>query len=103
MRSIFTGPSLSERVHSWVAFLSTFCILENLANGITANIGFSATQKDNLASNIFNGKSTIVNQFEIENVFNDNKKMYIFGNQNFNATGKIKVTIELVRKNISDW
>ena len=78
-------------------------ILENLANGITATIGFSTTQKDNLASNIFNGKSTIVNQFDIENVFNDNKKMYIFGNQNFNATGKIKVTIELVRKNISDW
>ncbi|WP_157486433.1 hypothetical protein [Maribacter forsetii] len=78
-------------------------VLEELAEGTKASIGFSTTQKDNLAANILSAKSTTTNVFNDEAVLNESQNIYFFSNQDFKNTGEIKVTIELSRKSVSDW
>ena len=78
-------------------------VLDELAEGTIASIGFSTTQKDNLAANILSAKSTTTNIFNDEVVLNESQNIYFFGNQDFKNTGEVKVTIELTRKSVSDW
>lgn len=78
-------------------------VLDELAEGTIASIGFSTTQKDNLAANILSAKSTTTNIFNDETVLNESQNIYFFSNQDFKNTGEIKVTLELTRKSVSDW
>ena len=73
--------------------------IENLHPGIKVSIGTSGTQKDDLLATVSNTSGKISNSINELNAVNTNRSIYLFSNGDFQNTGKIEVTLELIRIN----
>jgi len=71
--------------------------LESLSTGVEVTIGTSTLLKDNLMGNVSKTSGLVTKLVNEVIADSGDRTVYLFGNNNFQNTGKIEVVLELVR------
>jgi hypothetical protein len=71
--------------------------LESLANGVELTLGTSSTEKANLLSTVSKTVGSISEFVNESTLYYGDRSIFLFSNSNFQSSGKVEITIELVK------